>query len=125
MTKKRSVDPEAQHVPHANAKRRAAESNRHAIAAGASQELRFTSDIGAATSTPSIKKPTESSPEPTFHNVLEALASPTQDDTYDDVYEGATSRPGNEEANRGSIPQKNKAHVDYDSDATVPKSMPY
>ena len=123
--KKRNVDPEAQHVPHANAKRRATESNRHAIATGASEELRFTSDVDAAPSTPSIKKPSESSPEPSFHNVLKALASPTQDDTYDDVCEGATSRPGNEEANGASIPQKNNAHVDYDSDATVPKSMPY
>lgn len=118
--KKRTANPEAQHVPHANAKRRATESNRHAIATGASQELRFTY-IDAAPSTPSIKKPSESSPEATFHNVLKALASPTQDDTFDDVFESAASRPGNDEAN---IPQKNNAYVDYDSDATVPKPMP-
>ena len=122
--KKRTVDPEAPHIPHANAKRRATESNRNAIATDASQKLRFNSDADAAPSTPSIKKPCESSPEATFHNVLKALASPTQDDTFDDVFEGAVSRPGNDEANRVSISQKNNADVDYDSDATVPKSYP-
>ena len=124
-TKKRTASPEAQHTTHANAKRHATESNRHAIAAGASQDLRFTSNIDATPSKPSIKKPSESSPEATLHNVLNALASPTSGDPFDDVFEDAARRPSNDEANKDSIPQQSGASIDYDSDATVPKSMPW
>ena len=119
--KKRPSSPEAQQIPHANAKRHAVESKRDTVATGAPHKLRFTTDTDATPSTLAIKRPSEA----TLQNVLQALASPTEYDPDEELWETETAHPpvDGEEA-MDQVPQNDDVSTNYDSDATVPKSMP-
>ena len=127
MAKKRPSSPEAQQIPHANAKRHAVESKLQTVATGSPHKLRFTTDTDTTPSTPStlaIKVPSEA----TLQNVLEALASPTEYDPNEELWETETADPAHPPVDgkeaMGPIPQNDDVSANYDSDATVPKSMP-
>ncbi len=91
-------------------------SSRHAH-----HKLRFTTDTDATPSTLAIKTPSEA----TLQNVLQALASPTEHDLDEEFWGTETAHPpvDGEEA-MDQVPQNDDVSANYDSDATVPKSMP-